>query len=668
MKRFCWIGILVLLAMAACARPDNDPVETRRATSRIEQVPEPAVAERSRSIEGPSPELSAIDSLMWHQPDSALMCLLPYFDTCRDVACNVYPENHNGNSEDVARYVSTNVAFNRHYANLLLAELLYKNDYAQTNRPALRQAVRYFDSLTFTLNDTPSPKRLIAGTDPLSLTRNDNLAFLDARAHYIHGVGYYENDSVVEACKEYMKALEIMKNHFKDKDLISHKAQFMALTYTRLSMLFSDMYLHEQAIYFAQLSLASNQQLDVPKWHIARMLCEIGIHYDIMNQLDSADYYYKNAVIVLNDTNSLLYRDIYTRQIILSYKKGLEENSLSQLHYIMSQSNSEMEYLSRYLTIGEVFYYEKQLDSAWFYLDKVYNTTESIASKKQAAEWLIDIGKAQNRKEDYKYADFLAPFANQEENQGEVKSHLTELYNAFRQANLSRQHRQIVKKFMTIGLVVLVGLLVGLLAYVFLYHKNKRRKQLLEKQIKEEQLSHDMKQKALSGRLKQSNQKLQETLKRIEYQEALHKTTENNTTYYAFDERYEAFRQSQICIEIYTAVNNLHANIRNTLKTNADVTGYKAFALSLSQTAQLTKTVEMFFPNLYTALKTHYAALDRKEWLHCCLYLLQLDKMSICVLLQEPYYSCRRCILKLEEAFDCRQGLSAFIIEQTKAC
>ncbi len=94
---------------------------------------------------------------MWRQPDSALACLIPYFDTCcRDVACNVYPENHNGNSEDVARYVSTNVAFNRHYAHLLLSELLYKNDYAQTNRPALLQAVRYFDSLTFTLNDTSS--------------------------------------------------------------------------------------------------------------------------------------------------------------------------------------------------------------------------------------------------------------------------------------------------------------------------------------------------------------------------------------------------------------------------------------------------------------------------------------------------------------------------------
>ena len=64
------------------------------------EVPEPG--------EGPTLALSQIDTLMWHQPDSALACLIPYFDTCcRDVACNVYPENHNGNSEDVARYVST---------------------------------------------------------------------------------------------------------------------------------------------------------------------------------------------------------------------------------------------------------------------------------------------------------------------------------------------------------------------------------------------------------------------------------------------------------------------------------------------------------------------------------------------------------------------------------
>ena len=651
---------MVLLALAACNRPHDNLVETRHATSLPTTVA--------------SPELSAIDSLMGHQPDSALARLIPYFDTCCRDAMIASPDDATDTTGRIQRRqrrmqcVST--TYNRHYANLLLSELLYKNDYAQTNRPALLQAVTYFDSLTLTLSDTPEPKRLIAGTDPLSLTRNDNLAFLDARSHYINGVGYYENDSVVEACKEYMKALEVMENHYKEKKLVGHKAQFMALTYTRLSMLFSDMYLHEQAIYYAQLSLASNQKLDVPRWHIARMRCEIGIQYEMMKQLDSADYYYSSAMKILIDTNCLLFRDISTRQILLSYKKrGIEENTLSQLHYILSQSNGEMEYLLRCSSLGEIFYYEKQLDSAWYYLIKVYNNTDKIAVKKQVAEWLLDISKTQGRNDEIlEYADFLAPFANQEENQSEVKSQLTKLYNAFRQANLSRQHQQMIKKNTTIGLIIGGGLFVGLLAYVLLYHKNRRRKQLLEKQIKEEQLSHDMKQKALSGRLKRSNQKLQETLKRIEEQEARHKTTENNTSHYAFDERYEAFRQSQICFEILNAVNDLHNNIRDTLKTNADITGYKAFALTMSQTAQLTKTVEKYFPNLYTALKTQYAALDRKEWLHCCLYLLQLDKMSICVLLQEQYYTCRRCTLKLEEAFDCRQGLPAFIIEQAKSC
>ena len=202
MKRCCWIGILVWLVMAACARPDNDPVETRFIASLTNIV---------------SPELSAIDSLMWHQPDSALACLIPYFDTC---------------CRDAKFCVSTTTSFNRHYANLLLSELLYKNDYAQTNRPALLQAVRYFDSLTLTLNDTPSPKRLIAGSSfreggTLSLTRNDNIVFFAARAHYINGVGYYERDSIVPACAEYLKALELMESRFDEKDLVGKKARFM---------------------------------------------------------------------------------------------------------------------------------------------------------------------------------------------------------------------------------------------------------------------------------------------------------------------------------------------------------------------------------------------------------------------------------------------------------
>ena len=160
---------------------------------------------------------------------------------------------------------------------------------------------------------------------------------------------------------------------------------------------------------------------------------------------------------------------------------------------------------------------------------------------------------------------------------------------------------------------------------------------------------------------------LRDTLKRLEEKEAELKSIENNSTNYHNTDNYETFKQALVCQEIMKTVHKLHSNKRNTLKTDMDVTEYKAFALSMPQLNQLSKTVETVFPNLHTSLEAIYPNIDRNEWIHCCLYLLQVDKKCICVLLQEPYYTCRRCTLKLEEIFNCRHGLTAFLIEQAKA-
>ena len=45
--------------------------------------------------------------------------------------------------------------------------------------------------------------------------RPPNIAFLDARAHYINGVGFYEKGDVVNACAEYLRTLEVMEAHFE---------------------------------------------------------------------------------------------------------------------------------------------------------------------------------------------------------------------------------------------------------------------------------------------------------------------------------------------------------------------------------------------------------------------------------------------------------------------
>ena len=160
-------------------------------------------------------ELMQIDSLLQHDPDSALLLLLGM-----DKACLV------------------SSTANACVGALLLSEALYKTNNPQLNRyrnetfqeTSLQDAMRYFDSLAFRYPD------------------NDDITMLSARAHYMNGVGFYENDSVVEACKEYLHTLEIMEEHFDVENLTGYKAKFMALTYGRLGDLFSDQFMVASAI------------------------------------------------------------------------------------------------------------------------------------------------------------------------------------------------------------------------------------------------------------------------------------------------------------------------------------------------------------------------------------------------------------------------------------
>ena len=576
------------------------------------QAPEPAVPEAPRRVEGPSVELAAIDSLLWRQPDSALACLLPYFDTC---------------CRDAARQVST--VYNRHYAHLLLAELLYKNDYAQTNRAELLDAVGYFDSLTFTLNDHSSLRRLIGGGAPLSPTRNDRLFFLSARAHYINGVGYYEHDSVVEACKEYLKALEVMEEHFEEKELEGKKAKFMALTHSHLTSLFTDMYLHEQAIYFCKESLKYYRKHNAEPWHIAWILSHIGSSYQVLGDYDSAYYYYNEGLKTLPDANCLTYRDISTLLANLSYENGAcQEYSLNQLHNLLTQAESHQEYASRCLNIGEIYYHEQQFDSAWHYLYIVFEHILSTDSKKQAAKWLAEIAETQERKtEAVKYARFLVPFANMEENQSAIKSQLIEQYKNHVQKSLEREHQREKMESQRWAIVTVVSLLILMLFIVILYHRNKKRKQYLETQIEADRYAFEMQQKALSGKLKKSKKALHDALEQIDN----HMTSMNTQSKTELAKDYFSFVQTPICEHILGTVH------QQNFKSKIDYLVYREHALQKEQLLALRVAADENMNDFTVRLRKRFPNLTDEDVTYCCLYLLDISDADIAALMQKAY-------------------------------
>lgn len=616
MKAKLFIIGLFLFALAACVK-----------------VPEPAVAEHGRSVEGPSPELCAIDSLLWHQPDSALACLLPYFDTCIDAKF----------------YVSTATAYNRHYAHLLLSELLYKNDYPQTNRTEMLQAVGYFDSL-MVLADTRGVSRQPRIGRTARRTSTQHIAFLDARAHYINGVGYYENDSVVEACAEYLKTLEVMEEHFEDKDLVGHKARFMAYTYNRLGDMFSEQFMMEPAIDCYQNALVFCKIEPTSPQGISNILYRLGKQYDKMGEKTKASDYYEQAIHGLPNNNSLLFRDLVSTKALCDYQLGRGyEQSLNTLKQIQTQANSEIEYLLRSLTIGGIFFKKMMFDSALFYLVPVYENKENVTIQIQAADYLrIIYDSLDNKEKSDECVRFLANQTKAESQNKALVSRLEDQYQSFmnqqQQKQAKEEREKAIKKVMSI--IIPIAILVALV--IFVLAKLRGKKQLRDKEehhqreMESERQAHKMQQAALSGRLKRSNEELRELKGQLGQREDATATAEQAAS----------FTDEPICRLIMERVNE------GQFKSKVDYVYYKDYALDKQQLLDLRLAADRHFGQFTVRLKKAYPELTNSDLDYCCLYLLGLTDADIAALMQRAYNTVIERNGKLKKVFGKENTLS----------
>ena len=578
------------------------------------QVPEPAVAEHGRSVEGPSPELSAIDSLMWHQPDSALMRLLPYFnDTCRDVACNVYSENNNGDMEDVARYVSTTTEYNRHYANLLLSELLYKNFNPQTNRAELQQAVAYFDSLVGTQG--ADARRASAK----NATQTN--VFLDARAHYINGVGYYEQDNLEDACAEYLKTLEVMESHFEKDELTGHRARFMTYTYNRLGEMFSEQFMMEPAIECFQQSYEFCKIAPISPYSISNALYRIGLQYNMLKKKDSANYYYERAIELMPDNNNLYYRDLESSRALLSYQMGQPaEASLNTLLRMVQLADDEEEQLTRFFTIGDIYFEEAMYDSALQYLEPVFQHINNVVIRVQVADFIrIIYDREEIGENPDEYVRFSA--VNKKSN-GENNAEVLQLNKQFKEYKDKQLGRQIAaektkerKRAMarTVEMVVPISLAISMLV-VFLIRK-RHQKNLSE-------------QEATAKRLQNANARLQAENDQLVQQQTLTRHTEPCK---APASSYEALMKEAICFDLRQRFGKTEIITTNKSSYYADL------AISVRDKQALTHAVERHCPNFGPLLKAQCPEFTRNDFELCRFLLIGLSEPQVAVLLQKDY-------------------------------
>ena len=440
--------IILFLAvfLAACSTRHSAPVETR-------------------FIASPNKQLQAIDSLMWRQPDSALKVLMDF--TATPLADSLGE-------------------FNGHYCQMLFSELLFKESKPQVNREDLLKAMDYFDSLTIVLNDNPQLRSRHCGLGPQSPGQNDNIVFLDARAHYIKGVGFYERDSVVEACAEYLKTLELMETHFDEKDLVKNKAKFMEYTYNRLGDLFSGQFMMESAIVCYEKSLAFCRIEPTSPTAFSNIICRIGYQYSKLRDTEKAGQYFRQALDSFPQTQKwdVTYRDIVSGKAINDYESGMGlENSIAMMKQVVSLSGDEVERLRRCMVIGAIFFEEKMYDSAFYYIEPVYGNLEDESLKDVVAPYMQMF--YERNEDSVKLHECMRFLTENNKPKGEEKALVSRLDNLFqdylkqKQEQLTvAQHTKHIRRI--VGIIVPIAVLLTLAIIVLA--KLRSKKQLKERQ------------------------------------------------------------------------------------------------------------------------------------------------------------------------------------------
>ena len=526
-----------------------------------------------------APDLLHIDSLMQSSPDSALQMLLSFR------ADSVISTEAQRSGE-----------ISCHYHSLLLSEALYKTDNVQSNRTELQAAKHCFDSLA------------------VQYPNNNDITMLSARSHYMNGVGYYESDSVVEACQEYLNALEIMEEHFDIDELSEYEIKLMGLTYTRLGELFSNYGSTLPAIdsYKTALTFFSK----IKNFGLSNTYRRIGSLYYMNNNIDSASYYYRNAISLAEKQNKItVYGDALSESAQLCYKLEYKDSAIMMVRKALSMPVNEDRYLSYCFTYGLLLSEEHQYDSAIIYLKKSIKRN-LFATQTVSAELLMNcyqaLGDTVNMQY-YKnvYGENLTKYRNVVT----LEKELSKIYDTYKQNTLHKVQVCNDKKGIIITSISLLIIFIILTMFYII------REQIV---TLKKRSNYDIKEKELA--------------------EIKRKTDTN------------PFLNEPICRTILDVVN------KQNFKAKVDFRIYKEFVLDKNQIIMLRDAVDRHYDNFTQALGKKYPKLTIDDIDYCCLYLLGLKDAEISALMHRAYPTVHQRSLKLKHMFKVRGTLQSAIV------
>ena len=534
--------------------------------------------------------LLRIDSLMQHDADSALVllldkaCLVP--TGCDDLSDSANACVGATGCDDLSRSGKACLAAadaNDDYRSLLLSEALYKTGNAQLNRfrsvetchgASLQEAVRCFDSLAAQYHGS------------------DDIVVLSARAHYMNGVGFYENDSVVEACREYLKTLEIMENRFDEDELVGYKAKFMGLTYTRLGEVYFYNGIADASLYSRKKALACFKRLE--NYDLANTFRSVGGAYLLDHQNDSALFYYRKAIDLSKKSGNVsVYASSLSESAPIYYELGYIDSAFMMARKALMLPSTEDLRLSRCFTLGYLFEKESEYDSAICYLEKsierVFYATQTASAEllMKCYHSLGDTMKMQRYK--MIYGDHFDTYRKN----SVAKNELTKIYDDYMQEQLQKANQLIEKQRKHRNIYVLCIVFAIIVSFFVV------TKRIGKKKIEKHKTA-----------LEKTESSLSEIRMKIEM---------------------KRFTDEPICQTVLNVVKERQ------FRSKINYLDYKDCALGMEQIIMLRETANLHYDKFTIRLKKKFPELTNDDLDYCCLYLLGLKDADVSALMQKEF-------------------------------
>ena len=411
-----------------------------------------------------------------------------------------FPDNGNGNNIPTPTPISASeIRF--HESQIRKADSLYKNYLPQYNFEEVKVAMEFFDSLNSCQSSAVSRHQSkfskLHGLKPnlIDTLTYRLINFNCAKAHYYHAVGLTEKDDIVGACEHYLIALEIMEDMMaKDKRLKTkgkktvdnpenyEKIRFVHLIHTRLAELFLDEGYYNFSISNNKKALYYSYILDdnIVKSRTHKYL---GNAYHMLNKIDSALYYYKESLSASADIANILDVDKCIAQIMY-FDKAECDSAFMMLKNNLNKIDNEIVKYAYHHTIGNMYYKNKEYDSALYYLEE--SLDNSIVTQKLAfTTTLSAIYDSLGNYEKRSYYDNISTKLFRNSANKEVdKSQLQVLYNDYNERKAANEKAVAKSKARNKILIIFFSaIVVVILVIIYIKYNHRKQNNKLKKEI-----------------------------------------------------------------------------------------------------------------------------------------------------------------------------------------